>query len=195
MRQSTSLADSIDQSGRHIGDRIQARLIDFSSDIDPLVPERRYGNIHLGLFDITGQAIRDHVTDLSDFETFHVDDAHIGVKDGAVVVDPVTGFFRATQRACRDGQLRVVPDSDLQHITGANLIIVLIVRKVNFIRHAFVDRMYTLPLENGRADSMNFHHIRKRLAFRNFVFVQKPARGRRVVSAGHHSTARDESDA
>ena len=54
-----------------------------------------------------------------------MDLAHVGVKDAAVAVYQVAGLLGTALGTGGDGQLRVIPDGDLQDIADAHFVVVI----------------------------------------------------------------------
>ena len=108
----------------HVGHGVGARFHDRPGDVDSLAAEARYHHVDLGVFNIFGQPVCNEITNFSDLQAFDLDLANVGIKDASVVMNPVAGFFCATHGARRNGQLGMIPDGNLQHITDADDVVV-----------------------------------------------------------------------
>ena len=180
--------DGIQQTQGDIGNRIRAGLLHFTGDIDFLATEGSDGHIYLRVFDVLGDAFGNQVTNLGDAQTFNFDLAHVGIKDGAVIVDPVTGFRGTTHGAGRNRKLRVIPDGNLQHITQADLVIVIL-RLLKKDRRRLDCRLLG-GLKDAGVDGVYFHNIRQRFGFFiAFVFLEKPAGGSGDMGTGYDCAA------
>ncbi|WP_432765354.1 hypothetical protein [Halomonas aquatica] len=99
-------------------------LIHFAGHLDLLRIEGGEFHLDLRLGDEGVEALRDLFTHLRDGASDHLYAPDEGIKDGAVLMDGITGLLGTSLAARRDCQLRVVIDNDAQYIPLADAIVI-----------------------------------------------------------------------
>ncbi len=150
------MTDSLGDGHRSGGHRHFAGGVECTGNDDALAAEAQDGYIDLRTVDVVGQATRNQGAQFFNGLARGFDVADVRVEQGAIGAYQTTVGIQLLLRAGRRGQLRVVPDGNVEQVVGADAVGAgLVVEQFLLAGGARVGGEVTLEHFGGDADQLN----------------------------------------